>query len=496
MPMIDVFAPTGTFARMIGFLAAFCALTSVPAHAATARVEVVLDPARARTEAVPATFAGLSLEMQAVRAGFNTPPGHWLSASNTPFVTLVKTLGVRCFRIGGNTTERNSPDGNRPLKPYPSDADATHVNDFASAIGAEELIWNLPVAERFDPTTYSDYGARMLEDQAKKGYRFKTIFEIGNEPDLFKVSLEDYPRRFDAYSKALEDALGERALYCGPSAAGANTYLKWLVSAPRYQDPSLKGHIAYVTHHAYPFGGAASYTDASAGIAALLQPTGEKYAGLYKGWAARAREAGFRPRLGETNSIYSGGLPGASDSFAAALWALDYLSYFSNETELAGINFHNAGSAAYNAFSPAGLAADYTLKGVGYGLLAFAQNGPGRPVPPHVLNAGAVNLTVYALLHGDGTETVRLINKTHGSTAVDATVVVDAGKGFRRAEVMYLTVSGDDPAASTGITLGGKPMEGDGTWAGGFTVQIEPQKGRFSIPVPHTQAAIVRLSSR
>jgi hypothetical protein len=209
-----------------------------------------------------------------------------------------------------------------------------------------------------------------------------------------------------------------------------------------------------------------------------------------------AREAGFRPRLGETNSIYSGGLAGASDSFAAALWALDYLSYFSQETELAGLNFHNAGAAAYNAFSPAGLASEYTLKGVGYGLLAFAQNGPGRPVPPQVLNASAVSLTVYALLHDDGTETVRLINKTHGAAGVDVTVVLDPGKRFPRAEVMYLAVRGDDAAATTGITLGGKSMEGDGTWAGGFTAAIEPKKGRFSIPVPHTQAAIVRFSSR
>src|SRR5689334_6545734 len=87
-----------------------CAFAAAVAGAtATATVEIKLDPAAARAEAVPADFAGLSLEMQAVRAGFNTPKGHWLSAANAPFVTLLKTMGVRSVRIGGNTTERNAP---------------------------------------------------------------------------------------------------------------------------------------------------------------------------------------------------------------------------------------------------------------------------------------------------------------------------------------------------------------------------------------------------
>ena len=110
----------------------WCALAG-PAVAATATVKVTLDPARARVEPVPRDFAGVSIEMQTVRAGFSTPRGHWLSAGNAPFVALVKRLGVRSVRVGGNTTERNAPDGSRPLKPYPSDADATHVNDFVNA---------------------------------------------------------------------------------------------------------------------------------------------------------------------------------------------------------------------------------------------------------------------------------------------------------------------------------------------------------------------------
>jgi hypothetical protein len=469
-----------------------CASAVSAAGVASATVEIDLDPSKARAEEVPADFAGLSLEMQAVRAAFNTPKGHWLSAANTPFVTMLKTLGVRSLRIGGNTTERNAPDGGRPAKPYPSDADATHVGDFVNAIGGN-LIWNLPVAARFDPTSYSDYAARMLEDQAQKGYTFKTVFQLGNEPDLFKVSLEEYPSRFEAYSQALDAALGERALYCGPSAAGATAYAKWLAGEPKYREAARHARIAYVTQHWYPFGGANAFPNVEAAIAAMLAPAETRYARHYANWAAPARQGGFRPRFDETNSMYNGGFEGASDSFAAALWALDYLSYFSHETELAGINFHNAGTAVYNSFAPARLAPTYSLQGVGYGLLAFAQHGQGRPVPRTIRNPKSVTLTAYALLHADGTETLRIINKTHGAASVDTTVVVDPGKRFERAEVMYLAVAGADAAAKTGITLGGRALEGDGTWAGGFTLPLKARKGRFPVSVPPTQAAIVRF---
>jgi hypothetical protein len=191
--------------------------------------------------------------------------------------------------------------------------------------------------------------------------------------------------------------------------------------------------------------------------------------------------------------MYMGGVAGASDSMAAALWALDYLSYYAHETPLAGVNFHNAPGASYNAFAPTQLATAYSLRGVGYGLMAFARGGRGRPLPRVVRNPHAVNLTAYALLHDDGTETVCLVNKTHGAKSTDATVELDPGRRFAQAEVMYLAVANDDAASATGITLGGAPVAADGTWSGGFTSTLAPRKGRFTVPAPHTQAAIVHF---
>ena len=280
----------------------------------------------------------------------------------------------------------------------------------------------------------------------------------------------------------------------GPSAASNRAYVSALAANPRYTG-ALRSRVAYLTHHWYPFGGASSYANAAAAISAMLANNNSRYQNFYNSWASNVRSRGFAPRLEETNSMFLGGVPGASDSYAAALWSLDYLAYFSHNTDLAGINFHIANrNHPYNPISPIGPATSYTLKGVGYGLLAYEQNSQGRPVPRTIVNNANVNLTAYATLHTNGTQTLRLINKTQGSGAVDATVVVNPGRTYTQARVMYLRAPNNNPAATTGITLGGQSMNGSGVWNGTFTQTVTPVGGRFTISVPRTQAAIVVFS--
>jgi len=452
-------------------------------------VTVTLDPANARVAAIPSDFAGLSLEMQAMRSNFRTPNGNWLSGSNSAYIAMLRRLGVRHMRVGGNTMERTGTQ-----YAYPSDADARAANDFMNALGGN-LLWGVPVASKYNASSYSGYAQRMSADKRQKGYSFGTVFHVGNEPDGFGVSQSTWQGRFDAYSDAFEAALGSTdARYGGPGCASSQSYANSLVQNPRYLG-SLKSHVGPITHHWYPFGGASSYSSPGAAISSMLSSgNSSRYQSFYNGWARNAENAGFKPRLDETNSLYQGGYSGASDAFAAALWSLDYLSYFAQNTMLAGINFHTANqTSAYNPIEPVGLASSYTLKAVGYGLLAFDQLGQGRPVPRTISNPSNVNLTAYALLRTDGSETLRLINKTYGTSGVDATVVVVPGKTFTRAEVMYLRQSTSSVTATSGITLGGQSVSGSGAWNGTFTQTLTPVNGRFTIPVPRAQAAIVHL---
>ena len=60
---------------------------------------------------------------------------------------------------------------------------------------------------------------------------------------------------------------------------------------------------------------------------------------LYANNLAPVAAAGLRYRLTESND-YLVGVPGASDAFASALWALDHLHWWAAHGA-AGVNFHN-----------------------------------------------------------------------------------------------------------------------------------------------------------
>ena len=450
--------------------------------AAQSTIIVTLDPRSARLEPIPEDFLGMSLEMNTIEDAYNGTP--WLTGAGGPYATMLKRIGVKNIRIGGNSSERT---------PYATDRDAADVNDFCQLIGAN-LIWNLPVEANYNLTNSTAFAKTMMEHKARRGYTFSTTFEIGNEPDINGVDQPTWQTRFDAFNQSLRQQINWRVTTTGPSAAGSQSYANDLSKDPTYAG-FLHRSVGFVTQHWYPFGGANSYGSVNDAIDAMLTSSSNaKYQKFFNGWAETATNNGFRPRMEETNSMYNGGFPGASNSFAAALWTLDYYSYFAQNTMLAGINLHTGQkSSVYNPISPTGSAPSYTLNGAGYGMFAFSYNGHGRPVPVTLSNPDNVNVTVYATLERDGTENVHVVNKTHTSTSNDVTVNVTPGHGYRRAQIMYLKQDNNDPTQSTGITLGGQPVNGDGTWSGGYTSTITPNNGVFSISVPRTQAAIVRF---
>ena len=78
------------------------------------------------------------------------------------------------------------------------------------------------------------------------------------------------------------------------------------------------------------------------GTAIGTQPARTTYAAypwLYANNLAPVVAAGLRYRLTESND-YLTGVPGASNAFASALWALDYLHWWAAHAA-AGVNFHN-----------------------------------------------------------------------------------------------------------------------------------------------------------
>src|SRR5262249_19897945 len=233
-------------------------------------------------------------------------------------------------------------------------------------------------------------------------------------------------------------------------------------------DEGGSGRIADITQHYY-VGASPGKTNAQQASANMLSPewvtgtapgtqpartTYTPYRWLYTNHLAPVTATGLRYRLTESND-YLTGVPGASNAFASALWALDHLHWWAAHGA-AGVNFHNkqwllTGTIVRDHAGGGG----YAINPKGYGIKAFTLGSAGQVQPPAVHNPPPVNLTAYGVGRA-GEDYVTVINKAHGADAPDADVtILPLGPGARQAQVM--TLAGGQPGDARGgrATLGG-----------------------------------------
>jgi hypothetical protein len=187
----------------------------------------------------------------------------------------------------------------------------------------------------------------------------------------------------------------------------------------------------------------------------------------------------------ETASFSGGGKEGVSDTFASALWALDYLLELAS-FGCAGVNMETGVNHLgwISHYTPIGddLKGNYSAAPEYYGLLAFAQMSKGELLAVDC-QAGGTNLTAHAVR--DGRELcVAVINKDKSQ---DASVTIN-GVSARSAAVMRLTAS--SLTAMNGITLGGASVDGEGNWTG----KRERASLSAGLQVPAGSAALVWLT--
>jgi hypothetical protein len=158
-----------------------------------------------------------------------------------------------------------------------------------------------------------------------------------------------------------------------------------------------------------------------------------------------------------------------------------------------GLNFHTGDSrTGYSAIAASGSV--YTVQPLGYGIKAFDLGGHGQPVPVTLTNPMGLNLTAYGVLGEDNRLFVTIVNKTTAANSLDAAVTIQVSGGYNAGSVMYLAAPNNDLAALSGLTLGGSPIAGDGTWNGTATPVTSTSLGQFTVGVPAAEAAIVTLT--
>ena len=455
-----------------GWLLAGTALAQSP-------VTITVDT-RSPGAAIPDDFAGLSFEMQYVLPGTNGI--YFFSPKNRPLIAVIKTLGIKNLRVGGNTADR-------PGVVVPGQADADSLFTFARAAGVK-VIYTLRLrqgsAEDVVPV------AKHIEQRYPAQL---ACFAIGNEPDVFTKEYPVYREEWKKYVAAIT-AAAPGAIFCGPCATP--TRVAW--SRQFADDFAKSGLITYITQHDYPGGDSRRATNVVAARDKMLSPAWlEHYGKFYDAFAATAVSNNLPYRYDEANSFYDGGAQDVSDTFASALWGLDFLHWWAAHGAN-GVNFHTGDKvAARDMNKPCRYAVfwtsnrGYNVHPIGYGLKAFDLGGHGRVLPLAISSTNPLDLTAYAVRGARGELFVTIINKEHGAEGRSADLTINATGISGSGKVIFLSAPGGNVATKTGVTLGGAPVEDNGSWKGKWMSLKAGQTGQCEVTVPAASAAIVKL---
>jgi hypothetical protein len=280
--------------------------------------------------------------------------------------------------------------------------------------------------------------------------------EIGNEPDSYARhglraapwTPEQYNEQVDAYRGAIE-ALAPGIPLAGPDPSGSSAYENWGLSEAIYQRPAL------LTGHHYPLGCAQHPAPT---ISLLLSPRiRELEERSLRRYVFIAQETEVPFRLDETNSVSCGGVPGISDTFASALWAVSYVTQ-AMSMGAAGINLQGnpTNCVGYTPIcAPNGEAAatgKLEAQPDWYALLLAKALVGERPLRTIVGPAHRPNVVARAFGAADGTTQFVLVDDDPPGSR-GAAMRLHVGAGFHGATVLSLTAP--SPQALSGVKLGG-----------------------------------------
>jgi hypothetical protein len=309
-------------------LTALFSLTVVACVAAEP-ITISVDPRQPGAK-ISANTLGLSFETSLMLP--NDKGVRYFRPDNKPLVELFKTLGVKSLRIGGNSVDA-------PEIPVPGQADVAALFEFASAADVK-VIYSVRL-QNGDPQSAVQIAKQIHDHYAAT----LESFAIGNEPGYYK-NYEVYRAKWSAIRDAIV-AVFPKARFCGPDQNPSPELCRKMVR----DFGGASGRLVQLTLHSYPFGcsyrnpGERDVTklvpidDAAARESMLAPAAYGTYEKIRQGIADAVAGTPVSFRLTETNSFWFSGIKGASDSYASALWGLDYLHWWTSHGA-AGLNFH------------------------------------------------------------------------------------------------------------------------------------------------------------
>jgi hypothetical protein len=444
--------------------------------------------------AVSPDFTGLSFEVAILRTNENGL--RYFRPDNQPLIQLFHTLGIKDLRIGGNSSDRDA-------KRLPTTDDIDSLFEFARAADVK-VIYCLRL-HNGDPQADAETVKYIMARYAP----WVDSFSIGQEPSAYPVEKTDTRPQNERMGEANEHyqystyreewkkfadviaAAEPDVKFCGPSVHNNGAWAKEFMA-----DFGQSNHVALITEHLYPGGAGGKVPTPEIGRDRMLGTNFiHSYDRLYDGFVPMAVSNNLPNRLEEVNNYFNGGAAKVSNTFASALWGLDFMYWWAAHGA-AGLNFHTGDRVAagpvlqasrYTAFFST--TNGYIIRPLGYGIKAFDLGGHGHFVPAKISNPDNLNLSVYAVLDDGQHLCLTIINKEHGANPRDAKIsIAPAGMASSSGQIIFLKAPGNDVAADSGETLGGAQIQSDGTWNGNWSSLDSP-----TVTVPAATAAIIRL---
>lgn len=432
---------------------------------------------------IPGTFMGLSHEWGTAQQIM----GDSTTGVNPIYRQLLNNLtafgsGPMMLRIGGNSTDKSGEPTVDVVQPFAELAKAQGAKFYLGVnLGSDDVHLAVDQAQAY----LTQMPAGSLE-----------AIEIGNEPDEYYFNglrpadydFQDYLSDFDTWRDDITPLLATKAQLMGAAWAQIDS-LKNITPYGSAEHESL----ALFSQHYYAANACPGYPAIARDF--LLTPGASTSGSAAVASSVKITHSySLRFRIGETNSIWCGGVQGISNTFSSALWAVDTMFEYA-DVGVDGVNWHGVGGSAYDVFDfdtkTVAAKTTYTLSEVNplyYGLLMFQEaTGNDSHLMPVTLTTEA-NLKAWATEDKSETPHLVLINKEKSMQGI----VVVTMTGYSEAKVMYLTAP--SYLSTNGVKFAGQTFDGspDGRIQGVETpVVIDGDSGVFQIPVSHTSAALI-----
>ena len=461
---------------------------AIPAAPAAEATPVAVHLASGAGSPVPARFLGLSFEASSL-------PQIGSYAAGGDFTGLLRSLGPGVLRFGGVSADTRiawSDASTPPPSWTPSvlkAADLRRLGELAARSGWQVLL-TVGLAH-YAPAV----AAREVRAAKTALGPWLAGVEVGNEPDAYARhgfrSAGWSPGRYNIEVRRYLQAIAKLTsgiTLAAPGVSGSHSFVKWGRVVARAQRPAL------LTGHHYPLG---CHQTPPPSIAALLSAqTRRMAAASLARYLSISRRSRIPFRMDEAGSVSCGGRPGISNTFAAALWATDYIAK-AMSAGVQGINLQGnpANCLGYSpvcATSAAALArGELTARPVWYALLLTKALIGDRPLSTLVAAPAHPNLTVHAMLAADGSLHFVIVDADPPGSR-PAAVSLHVGPRYGAASV--LSLSAPSLEATSGVTLGGRAVAGDGSWqASSAGPSIPATGGVVAVTVSAASAALVTV---